>query len=1085
MKIKLLALFLLCAITSLFAQSKIYIHTDRAVYSPNETLYFSGVVCNKDLSLNTNSTLLYLELYDASNSFTKLYLVQIRKGKVHGQIKLSEHLPLGSAYFKAYVGGEYSTGNNYYTLPIAIVKNTIFRQTEPSQTKQNHAELKKSDPIKTSISLIKEKPQLLFYAEGGELVAGSRQKLGILSANSENYPIAIKGEIHTSDNSKTIPFETDCDGMGYIDANFLSGKTYTAHLQINDTIFTYELPLVKASGYAISVQNKKTQYNVYTTIRHGSNARLEVYGNGKELFSEEVTTGTNTLIAKAILPEGISKIRLLDSINSPLCERLIFKPYTTPKTELTFDKQEYFAGDTIHYKLTGADGFYSASFIDKGFPNASEIVHPSLEKSLLFFNELKHLNPYLSAYAGNKNIDDFEYIEKLLLTYGWRNLELPEVCYKTEDKLYFKGRVLSPLTGLPKKNKTILVNIKHGKTITPVETTSDDEGRFEIPMDNFSGRTEFKLYVLNKKKGIKNALFEVETNSYSCIFNNVERVSQVEKTKFKHSPTSKPISFNLNTKRAEEANFKNSKATTPSVVSVIDTSIASTVNSLENTERDVANTYFNFTQRLTPKETYNLQSTKTIQWQPRNNINKPYNFPIKIINGDILVVIQGMTNENKPFSIYKTIKVKPTRANTTNIKNTTTEDTTNGAKLVYDNENLLGKDINYADFLLGKVYSAETRKPIKQVLVKTSGGLKTLTNAEGLFLFPKNQIEKDSLLSFSYPGLAYTSIRIDPHTSSPIIYLKSDSLYKTLETLEIKALKNAYKKTLTLRKRELSEIYYREIATHNNSLYALNEYQYKYYIPHPTGEFKTSISLIKARNMESTDYSKQMIIRPLTSKFENIANLDYILSPPDFLKNYKMKYFDYKIEGEINYKGSICKLITFDQKSEVKEALQSGTILIDNVNGVILYMEFGLSKKGIEYYTSNKDFNQNFRLNGSTISIRYTNGFSFDGGNVFLDFATEHIILESAINYFVFEKELVATKSEDKKLKRPYYSLDNMTNQSLLIKEPNYRSAFWKNTAFIMHEKEVKSKANALNMVNLYTTPSVNKTQEKENVTKH
>jgi hypothetical protein len=110
----------LAASQQLFPAEKTYFKTDKEVYAPGEIIWFSGIIVDRTTSrLSGLNTEIVVSLYDASGNWVSGDKYPVRGGKMHGDILLSENLPLGR-YFLASFTTYQDEPENVFIRPVII-----------------------------------------------------------------------------------------------------------------------------------------------------------------------------------------------------------------------------------------------------------------------------------------------------------------------------------------------------------------------------------------------------------------------------------------------------------------------------------------------------------------------------------------------------------------------------------------------------------------------------------------------------------------------------------------------------------------------------------------------------------------------------------------------------------------------------------------------------------------------------------------------------------------------------------------------------------------------------------------------------
>ena len=86
-----------------YTGDRLYLQTDKSLYKPGETIWFSGYLRNEsDLKASSNSGIIHVELISPQQSTVNHIKLVTKEGKTHGDILLHESLPGGIYTLKAY-----------------------------------------------------------------------------------------------------------------------------------------------------------------------------------------------------------------------------------------------------------------------------------------------------------------------------------------------------------------------------------------------------------------------------------------------------------------------------------------------------------------------------------------------------------------------------------------------------------------------------------------------------------------------------------------------------------------------------------------------------------------------------------------------------------------------------------------------------------------------------------------------------------------------------------------------------------------------------------------------------------------------
>jgi hypothetical protein len=107
--------------------------------------------------------------------------------------------------------------------------------------------------------------------------------------------------------------------------------------------------------------------------------------------------------------------------------------------------------------------------------------------------------------------------------------------------------------------------------------------------------------------------------------------------------------------------------------------------------------------------------------------------------------------------------------------------------------------------------------------------------------------------------------------------------------------------------------------------------------------------LIQGRSKEDVAYTRLFEDYHPGGGPQSAISKSFILELPDFLDIKKIKYFTYKIDSLVQFDGHWLYSISFDQKLDVKQALEKGKLLIDADEFAVVKYEAENSPIGTPY----------------------------------------------------------------------------------------------------------------------------------------
>ncbi|HTD41926.1 MAG TPA: hypothetical protein VK671_14960, partial [Mucilaginibacter sp.] len=376
---------------SLHILEKIYLHFDKSYYASGDTIYFKAyVTLGEKHQLSGLSGVLHVDLINPGNKIEQGIKLPLVNGLAWGDFVLPDTLQPGNYRIRAYTRWMLNDGNLFEQ---AIPVGSIHTQKVPENS-----------TVKTVIA----KPDLQFFPESGQLIAGLPAKVAFKALGVNGLGLGIKGSV-TDNSGKTVEhFESSHLGIGCFTFTPEAGKSYKANVTFADgsrNMVNLPTPIVK--GIALSVNNdslpkagiKILANTTYYIENKGKDYTLLIYSGGSATtVSLKLDSSIISLdILKKRLHTGITTVTLFSDTNEPLCERLIFvQNYDQLSLNLSSNKGSYAARKKVSIKLnakTRADsasmGHFSVSVIDESKVDVNEDKESTILSNLLLTSDLK------------------------------------------------------------------------------------------------------------------------------------------------------------------------------------------------------------------------------------------------------------------------------------------------------------------------------------------------------------------------------------------------------------------------------------------------------------------------------------------------------------------------------------------------------------------------------------------------------------------------------------------------------------------------------------------------------------------------
>lgn len=476
---------------------KVYLHFDREYYIAGETAWFKAYLY-ADFLPDTISSVLYVELTDASSGIIASKILPVFLSSTNGQIELPDTLHTGNYTITAYSPTMLNHG------PDLVFSKKIFiygkSKIAISQTKAD------------------SKIKIEFFPEGGNLVAGLNNVLAFKITDEKGLPRSGSGIITDENNNKVTAFSTYHDGMGMFELNLEPNKKYFARLD-NEVDVTNELPLPANQGIVLSVipHPMGSFFELYQ--KQTDPARQAAYMIGQ--MQHHVVFRQNLLPAKEEqkgvintkqIRSGVMQVTVFNKDGMPLAERLCFvnnKEYLQAAS-LRLDTISFDEKGRNHFKIILKDtiqGSLSVAVTDAEF-DVNQSRQETIISSLLLSADLKGYI-HNSAWYFNANDDSASTaIDLLMMTHGWRRIRWDELARKVKEPLKFSdpvyitinGRINLQGTKKPVVEKQVMAIISAeglGKSMQVIHT--DMQGNFKLDSLLFFGKGRI-LFIDTKGK---------------------------------------------------------------------------------------------------------------------------------------------------------------------------------------------------------------------------------------------------------------------------------------------------------------------------------------------------------------------------------------------------------------------------------------------------------------------------------------------------------------------------------------------------------------------------------------------------------
>lgn len=494
---------------------KVYLHTDRDIYSVNDSVWFKIYLTNAQNNIpQAGFRSVYVELIDDAKTIRIRNLILTYNGFGNGDFDLSLFkLEEGRYQLRAYSDYQRNFGDSFlFCKNILLTSLTDNQSANPNIGKQGKESTNQSYSQSNRVDV-------QFLPEGGYLSSGCPCNVAFIARDENNQPIKVSGWIINDKNEKIVQFSTSHDGMGEFRFFPEKGVVYKALLD-NSPDFIAFLPAATdkiqfsvdaINDSVVSIALWKFEIpsppeNYYLII----SAKGEVSSFTKIRMAE---TQKQIKLRKSKFESGINKLTLADSLMRPVAERLIFvKENDFLTIEANTDREEYASREKVNVEIKtkyGAETIpvnLSISVVNKAQVVPLEQYPQNILSYLLLDSELHGTVPNPSYYFKDDSTSTLNKLDLVMQTYGWRNYnwdnfkdKLPDTTFTREAGIEITGKI-KRLLGRQKIGNgriTLLAKNKAGQTFIS-EAQSDSSGIFRFPPSFFLDSAEVFLQGANK-----------------------------------------------------------------------------------------------------------------------------------------------------------------------------------------------------------------------------------------------------------------------------------------------------------------------------------------------------------------------------------------------------------------------------------------------------------------------------------------------------------------------------------------------------------------------------------------------------------
>jgi len=407
------------------SQDQIFVHLDRNMYKPGDTIYFQAYIRNRFTGeFETMSVSLYALLFNEEKKTIDSSRFKIGNSLSSGWMTMPPKAEPGQYHFVAFTSMMQNYGQDdafHSDLTVRKIKRI---------TKEDNIKDEVVDSISADTTVENDFFSLRFLPEGGNLVKGTEQRIGFNAVDFSGEPVWFEGLLKDTSGLILDTIRSGPYGPGFFTCNPRSGM-YVEVTRGNEKEKIWRLPDPVEAIACLSVSqegNRSFAVEIQSSDYKGQKVILSGSMNLTQIFYQEITLDKKhrIIVNTDQLPSGIVQVTLFTKEMQPVAERLFYVnsdknlKFTISKgTDIYRPGQET---ELTIYVTDGngqpAEGLFSISVSDSILGHDARTFIPGIEYTYNYNPCFPANLPSVVLSHGLGNISD-EDRDLLMMVYGW------------------------------------------------------------------------------------------------------------------------------------------------------------------------------------------------------------------------------------------------------------------------------------------------------------------------------------------------------------------------------------------------------------------------------------------------------------------------------------------------------------------------------------------------------------------------------------------------------------------------------------------------------------------------------------------
>jgi hypothetical protein len=485
-------------------QEKIFLHTDKTVYTTGEILWFKAYVTDAATNqFSSLSKIAYVEIINKDNKPLMQAKVDIDSGRGIGSLKIPSSIRTGNYLIRAYTNWMKNFDPNFYFRQSVSIINPDKKPLEEKADTDAHFHIQ-------------------FFPEGGNLVYGFDNTVAFKITDAYGKGLGGSGFILDDKNDTFAIFETAHLGMGTFSFRPLKGNIYHAVVKINNENIFKNLPAIFEKGWTMHLTQEGNKLSIHVGCNVSNENNVFLFAQTKNTIKfarmQTLNNGNTTFtINQSELGEGISQLTIFNQEKQPVCERLFFKrPAHLLPIDLENIQSDYSERSKVDLNVVVTDSGESNLSLSVYLADSLQpLQNINLVNYLWLSSDLKGPVESPEFYLENPDSLVEKATDNLMLTQGWRRFKWEEVLKNIKPSFTFlpeyegaviSGKLSPKIAGLPVNGIPVSLAVP-GKYFKFSNTISSPAGLFHFNVDKFFGNSEL-IVQANKEDSNYNLIID-------------------------------------------------------------------------------------------------------------------------------------------------------------------------------------------------------------------------------------------------------------------------------------------------------------------------------------------------------------------------------------------------------------------------------------------------------------------------------------------------------------------------------------------------------------------------------------------------